>query len=199
MNINDFNKLKPFFDTFQGESDRACGILAGVLLDSLLETLLKTVMLESTPKDIFRGSGALATFSGKTDMAYYLGYISKDEYEELKVIRKIRNDFAHEINHTLSFSTPTIADKTRNLKFSKTLIDARDFTGRNLEEEIVNAIYNIPRKDFEISVSVTCAVLGLRIGKIQQPTSPEGFTDMMRSARALQKQTSTKPNTDPVV
>jgi len=115
MNLGEINKFKPFFDTFRSESDRACGVLSAVLLDSLLESLFKKIMLPSTPNDIFSYSGVLGTFSGKIDLAYYLGHISTDEYSELHLISKIRNDFAHAINHNLSFSTPPVSDRIRHL------------------------------------------------------------------------------------
>jgi hypothetical protein len=188
MNINDYGELKPFFDTFQAESDRACGVLAGVLLDSLLETLLRSVMLSSTPKKIFSGSGGvLGTFSGKTDMAYYLGHISKDEYDELNIIRSIRNDFAHAINHALSFSTSPVVDRVQNLQFARTFIYSLDLASRTLTKLEINAISNQPRKKFEISVGIMTRSLDLRIKQVQQPTSPEGFTDMVASALTLQK------------
>jgi DNA-binding MltR family transcriptional regulator len=46
-------------------------------------------------KRLFDGYGPLSSFSGKVDVAYALQIITKETYDDLTTIRKLRNKFAH--------------------------------------------------------------------------------------------------------
>ena len=46
-------------------------------------------------KRLFDGYGPLSSFSGKIDVAYALGIVTKETYEDLTIIRRVRNQFAH--------------------------------------------------------------------------------------------------------
>jgi hypothetical protein len=62
-----------FFDMFTTESDRACAVLAGALLDSLLEHLLRKAMVPDSSQDLFRAQGPLGSFAAKIDLALAVG------------------------------------------------------------------------------------------------------------------------------
>lgn len=81
------------------KSDRALVITIGSILDTQLESLLKSFLIKDNKRDekLFNNNSPLSNFSSKISMCYYLGIISKYEYEALEIIRKIRNIFAHEI------------------------------------------------------------------------------------------------------
>lgn len=53
------------------------------------------------------GNAPLGTFSSKIEACYALGLIDEFEYQEIGLIRKIRNEFAHS-KHGLSFQTEKI-------------------------------------------------------------------------------------------
>jgi hypothetical protein len=81
------------------ESERASVILAAARLDVDLERLLKH-LLHHHPggtDPMFEGDRLLGTFSAKIAMAYRLGAISSDLEHALQLTRKIRNDFAHQL------------------------------------------------------------------------------------------------------
>jgi len=85
---------------FSDESDRACVILAAALLDSALETLLKTQLLPASSGEdpLFDGPNApLASFSARIEMALRLGMIDSGFARSLHLVRRIRNDFAHNV------------------------------------------------------------------------------------------------------
>ncbi len=89
------------------ESERAVVILAGARLDIDLEKLLKHIL---TPypggtDPLFDGDRMLGTFSAKIAMAYRIGAIDADLERGLQIVRKIRNDFAHQLEHE-SLSSP---------------------------------------------------------------------------------------------
>ena len=57
---------------------------------------------------LLEDTGALSTFSARIDTAYALGLIADSERRNLHLVRKIRNEFAHNFNFDLSFETPEI-------------------------------------------------------------------------------------------
>lgn len=81
------------------ESERASVILAGARLDVDLERLLKHILHHHPggTDPMFDGDRLLGTFSAKIAMAYRLGAISSDLEHALQLTRKIRNDFAHQL------------------------------------------------------------------------------------------------------
>ncbi|MEI7297367.1 hypothetical protein WCQ02_35025 [Paraburkholderia tropica] len=88
---------------FKNESERHLVILGAAKLEDLLLNLLERRLLESPTKNdgIFRGTGALSTFSARSEMAYRLGLISKPFLDALNSIRKVRNEFAHQFDASL--------------------------------------------------------------------------------------------------
>lgn len=178
MEVVDFNELKPFFEKFLEETDRACGILSGVLLDSILESLLRKLLLPSVPNEIFGAHGVLGTFAAKIELSYYLGHISSEEFFELNLIRKIRNDFAHAINHNLTFGTSPVVDRVNCLQFPKLLTDYIHLAKKPPKPKELQAVRSQPRKRFEISVGIAAHELGIRISAAKSPTSPHGIVEL---------------------
>ncbi len=101
---------------FQNESDRACALLGTSFLDEQLKGLLESFLIDDKKiKELFSGYGPLASFSSRINMAYALGFLSKTEFSDLELIRKIRNEFAHEL-HGLQFSSNSIKNRCSELK-----------------------------------------------------------------------------------
>jgi DNA-binding MltR family transcriptional regulator len=73
---------------------------AAILEQTLLDALIaKMQPLSKTLKDrLFEGYGPLNSFSSKVDLSYALHIITKDIYDDLTTIRKIRNAFAHSVS-----------------------------------------------------------------------------------------------------
>lgn len=83
----------------ENQSDRALVLLCAAIIDEQLEFILKTFLIEDNQiqERIFDNNAPLSTFSAKNNFCFYLGLISKHEYNTINTIRKIRNKFAHEI------------------------------------------------------------------------------------------------------
>lgn len=99
------------------ESLRAKVVLSVCYLDEVLDQLLKIVLKPSDSKNdlLFNGPQApLGTFSSKIEMTYRMGLISKEIKDSLNYIRKIRNEFAHNLLES-DFSNPKILGLNRNL------------------------------------------------------------------------------------
>ena len=100
-----------FLEEFQAESDRSCAVLGAAFLDEHLRTLLEAFFVDDPRRiaDLFDGAATpLSGFAAKTQMAYALGFLSLGEFRDLDLIRKIRNEFAHDL-HGVSFATSSVA------------------------------------------------------------------------------------------
>lgn len=133
MKLN-ITQLQATIDALREEkSDRAAAILAFATIDALLENLLRAGMLPESPKDIFKGSGPLATVSAKIKMAFSFGLISKNEHQDLHLLRKIRNDFAHAYDHKLEFSSSSIESRIKALALPALLENTENFKGGDVK------------------------------------------------------------------
>lgn len=83
---------------FSRESDRAAVILGAAKLDLVLRELLVKKFLPnpSGQDELFDTDKPISTFSARINVAYRLGLIDKQLANSLHLIRRIRNDFAHE-------------------------------------------------------------------------------------------------------
>ncbi len=83
-----------FWKEINKESDRGCALFAAAHFDSLLEKLLwdKLVGKERIKDDLVSFNGPLGTFSNRISMR---GFISALAYNDLTMVRKIRNEFGH--------------------------------------------------------------------------------------------------------
>jgi len=93
------------------ESDRGLCLLAIGRLDVILTKILEIKLLGSKTfkRDLFNNNGPLCTLSSKIKMSYSLGLITKNTYEEIEVMRKVRNMFAHSDQH-ISFDSKEVED-----------------------------------------------------------------------------------------
>jgi hypothetical protein len=83
---------------FKGESDRAAVILGAAKLDLVLRELLVRKFLPSPSgqDELFDTDKPISTFSARINVAYRLGLIDRQFARMLHLVRRIRNDFAHE-------------------------------------------------------------------------------------------------------
>jgi len=98
------------------ESDRGCVILSAALLADALEELLRSVC-RKTPKEIkasvdplLQGYAPLATFSARIQLTFAFGILPRALRDKIEIIRRMRNDFAHEWG-PLDFDDPRCASR----------------------------------------------------------------------------------------
>ena len=82
------------------ESDRGCVLVGAALVERRLDDIFEHVFQrnkasKAIQKALFDSNGPLSTFSAKIKLAYALGFIRKQTFEDLEAVRRIRNDFAH--------------------------------------------------------------------------------------------------------
>lgn len=152
--------LNSFSGPFRAESDRACAVLGAASLDSRLQSLFER-RLRSFRDEILTGGGPVATLSARIRIARALAWISEDVHFDLNQVRVIRNDFAHNADHQLSFADSSIADRCRALRVAQTLIDSHEHTAtvghKNFSSEVIRAmgaLFQPPRQRFEVTVEM---------------------------------------------
>lgn len=112
------------------ETDRALAVIISAHLEYLLQRLISTTlkMPTSVHQFLFEGANApLSTFSVKIKLVDCYGWFSSDVIRDLDLIRKIRNEFAHELIG-VSFETPSVKSRCGELKTAQ--IDGDPGTAR---------------------------------------------------------------------
>ncbi|PSB85546.1 hypothetical protein C5F64_12240 [Photobacterium damselae subsp. damselae] len=97
----------------QSESDRGAVLVASSMIEEALKNLLiaKLVPSSTTQDPLFNGGNApLGTFSSKIEMAYRLELIRREWKELLNIFKKLRNDFAHNVEVS-NFKIPKVRDQ----------------------------------------------------------------------------------------
>ncbi len=113
-----------FFREFGKETDRAAVILSAAMLEQSLETLLRAYLVPVSGSDdsLFDGAYApVSSFSAKIDLAYRVGVISTTFCRDLHLIRRIRNEFAHNIEQC-SFANAAVKSRMVELKRSSAVL-----------------------------------------------------------------------------
>jgi len=154
-----------FIVDFNKETDRACVILSAAILENALEKLLKAffILTDSSHDDLFDGPIApLGSFWPKIRIVYRLGLINTELSHDLDVIRKIRNDFAHNIIEC-KFDNESIQAQIQNLGLSL----RKEDTWKNFRNKAKTNI----RGDFQLIVAVYFGGLILKTETITRQLS----------------------------
>jgi DNA-binding MltR family transcriptional regulator len=96
-------------EIMDGETDLSCALLGASLIDLHLKMLLEKFFINGkTSERILSNTGFAGNSRARTDLAYVLGLINKDEYNNILNVLEIRNLFGYE--HTLtSFASRKIS------------------------------------------------------------------------------------------
>ena len=155
--------------SFHNESDRGAAVLAGGFVENYLGIYLRSFFVDpKVGEELFGALGPLSSFSQRTALARAYGYISKKQYEDLNLIRKIRNYFAH---HPLeaSFASPNVAQLAARLSEIKT---AKESDPKNDGER--------NRRAFLFSCGVFCGVIHLQMEKHERKRKSTSTKAMQR-------------------
>jgi mannitol operon repressor len=116
-----------FYKELQKETPRGAVIVGAAFLDAGLREILANFLIdEKNAVDELIGSEEkvdcpLSFFGARIKAAYCLGLISKDERDDLNLIRRVRNRFAHKL-HDLSIDDKKIIDWCNSLQTPKGLL-----------------------------------------------------------------------------
>jgi len=110
--------LEALHHEFHSETDRAAVIVVASMVDEALRLLLDRRLIPPLRNDkgILESANApLGTFSARISAAHQLGLISKFMAADLHTVRKIRNEFAHNI-FGCTFESQSVKDRISNLQ-----------------------------------------------------------------------------------
>jgi DNA-binding MltR family transcriptional regulator len=99
------------------ETDRSVAIVASALLDEALKESVKARLLPARKNEwciLSGGNSPLSTFSSRINFCYQIGLISHVMQRDLHIIRKLRNDFAHN-PFELSFNYNAVKNRVSEL------------------------------------------------------------------------------------
>lgn len=116
-------RINTLLEEIKEQSDRGAAIVAAAWIEEAITAALELFLHHELDawKRLFTGSGPLANLSSKIDLCRLLGLITTAIRSDLHIIRKVRNEFAHQIAHKtkhtkLTFITEHIQDKCLALK-----------------------------------------------------------------------------------
>lgn len=109
MRLDHAEDLARFVDELKKETDRGLPLVGIALIDEKLRDTLEAFFVsnKSTKKLLDEPNSPLGTFSARIDACYALGLINEYEYQEINLLRKVRNEFAH-AKHGVSFKSDKI-------------------------------------------------------------------------------------------
>ena len=107
-----------FLADFNKETERGTALAAAAMLDEQLARIIESFLIPNKgSKSLIDGFNApLGTFSARIASSFALGLLSEVEYKECELIRKVRNEFAHQIK--VSFKSQKIASLCALLQLS---------------------------------------------------------------------------------
>lgn len=129
------------FKMINNGSHMACVLIAGSYLDKCLAAMLKRRLAKcKETNELLTPNGSLGTFSARITMAFVLGLITKITHDNLNVVRKIRNHFAHH-HLDMTFADPGVQSLCHGLQLPKTSLPSLSDEERekNIDEQIDHA------------------------------------------------------------
>jgi len=114
--IGNIEPVGKFIASLYQETDRGCALIATAFLDDALSELLKKNLIKDKKVSdrLFGSNQPFGYFSSKIDVACALGLIGKAVRQNLHLLRKIRNDFAH-VADPIGFEHPPIKSRCYEL------------------------------------------------------------------------------------
>jgi DNA-binding MltR family transcriptional regulator len=141
------------------EDDRTSAILAFSIVEHLFKILMTSQMDDHSDvkkSDLFEKMGPLSTASARILLANALGWISNELRRDLDFLRKIRNEFAHNIA-IKSLKDSKIQGWLSHMRKSELRIwRAMHETGGNYPEYKIREVDSISARDI---FSIRCATL----------------------------------------
>jgi len=112
-------KFWPFIQLLRQESERGQVLISAGFLEKQLKDVLLGFMIDNPQtRGLVEGANApLGTFDARIEACYALGLITEDEHNDLILIRRIRNEFAHHID--TSFETLSVVSRCSQLRMKE--------------------------------------------------------------------------------
>jgi DNA-binding MltR family transcriptional regulator len=101
---------------YENVSDRSSALVLANIVENRLTELLRLSMRDDKmlADELFNPSGPLGPFGTKIRLAYMVSLLSREAYNDLMIVSRIRNKFAHDLSVT-AFSNQQIHDWIKNM------------------------------------------------------------------------------------
>ena len=164
MTPDDTSKLLRAIVELDSLSDRAAAVLGFALIDAALERLARRIIADPDD-DLFGTSGFLGSASEKVEALFQFGFLPTEIYQDLTLLRRIRNEFSHRSEPGLTFDSVEIAQRIEHLHFAKRYFEIME--PREAEfpflVDLLRNIGNSAKEEF----TVTCSQIVLMLDGIQ--------------------------------
>lgn len=140
------------YDVLNAESDLACVLIGTSYLSELLANIIDVSFIETSisGKLLDPQGGAIGQFATRADLAYCLGFINKNVYQDLARVAAIRNMFAHK-HLALDFSDNIVRKNCEELEAWRILQDEEEESAELSQEQM----RVLARNQFNLSVILT--------------------------------------------
>jgi hypothetical protein len=118
------DKIASVFDAALTASDREAAIVIACLIDDLLIEFLRGKMTGEVPaghKSLFKANAIFGSQDNRVSLLAAFGWITKKTLSNLTAVRKIRNEFAHNVDMR-SFDDEPICNYVSNMDTHEKLI-----------------------------------------------------------------------------
>lgn len=128
MKIDDvLNELAAFMDDLHSESDRGCALIVMALIEERLLEILTAFFIDNNSSKALLGSdkifnAPLGSLSTRLRACHGLGLITDFEFTNIKLMRDIRDKFAHS-SHGITFESELIAKLCLNITMGSNVVD----------------------------------------------------------------------------
>lgn len=172
--------VKGFLKVFRKETDRACAVLARALMDELLGRLLAAHFVEGfDSKRLLEYPAALSAYASRILVSRAIGLIADDEAADLALVKDVGNDFAHGLDHEMTFEDPSIRKRVFAISAAKAIVEFPQLYKQATHLRFQGASED-PRLYFELSVVVLIHTLDLRARKVPRVDVPQSFLATLR-------------------
>ncbi len=178
-------------------SDRTAAIVMGAFVERELEQWIVKVLPrrdEETIEKLYERDGALGSFYAKIYLGYALGVYDETTRDNLDIVRRIRNAFAH-TPQQIGFETDAVKNEIEKLKpttsmellseFEKFSESGRKFMSICAEVSLMHRLEPIGSK-MELMSNVIEAISSHLTGEIKQ-LAPDAAAKLAQAVAAIKK------------
>ena len=166
---------------FHDSTDRVIAVIGAAYLDSMLDKLFRAALIREPDEvdKLLRPDAPLGSNGARYQLAFCLGLITRDQRDDLKLIAKIRNAFAHDFKIS-SFATSPVREHCAELKQPGVLaaMPAQLFqeSEARMFEEYVRETSATPREQYRTSVFALFGSLLRRLNYVQRINPQSWFS-----------------------
>lgn len=166
---------------FHDASDRIVAVVSGAYLDALLDSLLRAVFIDDPQEAeaLLRPDAPLGSNGTRYKLAYCMGLITKEQRDDLRLIAKIRNHFAHTFGEC-AFNASPVREWCRVLQQPHTLAKMpAQFLPAEMAEAAAQYVVDstaTPRGAFQMTISALFGSLYRRITYVRRLSSTDWYS-----------------------